>query len=469
MRLTTKDVSYRVNNVFQLKARGFGKVMESMSVQTCLFFGETPVISVTNRTYFHYLACALFVITCAQLTFLSPYPVVVQNERSNVFSGLLCAITFLAAVFSTPKNSIKLRSPEIIVSIILTLLAAASAATSPTPASSGCRAFVIMSSAIGGYWSSRLLLQSVKSRMAFVYLCLALMICTIFLFFLGLFLHNEGYRYFDVGYHAVSSRMILMSFAAIAMIASCQALKRNLAIGVLILGYVTLVALLLRCGVSTAPVVPILLLFLGSFFLWNTPRIRKFVLGALVISIMVVATFSVAIVNDLPKDSQSVAYRVENLFFSSHIAMKHPILGIGPFAPREEFLQDYDVKYPHLNKDKFTRMTREVITSENLPLTLIAEFGLPFTFIYLATIIYFVFFLMKLAKNPPVGFYPHPLALLLPVVGILIEFQIFDAIYHPQIGWFFHVLLGLCFLDRTDAELTPNSQTDVAGNGLATC
>ncbi len=420
------------------------------------------MISVTNRTYIHYLACVLFVLTCAQLTFLSPYVVVVENERANVFSGLLCALTVLVVVLSTPKNSIRLRRPEIIVTLILIILAAASAATSSTPASSGWRAFTIMSSAIGGYWSSRLLLQSVKLRMAFAYLCLALMICTIFLFFLGLFLHREGYRFFDVGYHAISSRIVVMSFAPLAMIASCRALQRNLAIGVLILGYLTLVALLVWCGVSTGPVIPILLLFLGSVFLWRIPRIRRFILAAIILSVMVAATFSVAIVNDLPKDSQSVAYRIENVFFSTHIAIKHPFLGIGPFAPREEFLQDYNVKYPHLDNDRFRNMTLVVRTSENLPLTIMAEFGLPFTFIYLATVMYFVFFLIKLAGNTPVGFYPHPLALLLPVVGLVIQFQIFDGIYHPQISWFFHVLLGLCFLDKTNVESTPTCQINVS-------
>ncbi len=415
--------------------------------------GENPLISDSSKRYLQYIALSIFAITSIQLTFLSPYVVIVEGERANIFSGMLCACALLTALVSVRPGFIRIRPTEIAISVILSILAAASSAFSSTPASSGWRAFVIMSSGLGGYWTARLLLQSVFARKAFVYFCLGLMLCSSFLFFLAIIMGIEGYKFIDVGYHAISSRIMVMSFAPIALIAS--GIPAGIALGIagLVIGYLTLIANLVWGNVSTGPVIPILMFLAGSIFLWKNKRLRKIFVSALVVTTVVAAAFSVAIVRDLPKDSQSVAYRIENIFFSAHIAMKHPLLGSGPFAPRLTYLDDYQITYPYLSKDRFKKMTEHVRTSENLPLTLIAEFGLPFALIYGAAIVIILIRMFRLTMNPPPGFYPHPLALLLPTLAMLMQFQIFDGIYHPQISWFFHILLGMCFLDHGRADV----------------
>ncbi len=410
------------------------------------------MIQENTKSLSYYIACLVFLIVTCQVTFLTPYVIVVSGERANVFSGLLCAGALLVAIFLAPKSNIKLRSSEIAVSFALSILAALSSVLSATPGSSSWRAFVIMSSGLGGYWCSRLLLQSVRVRKAFVYFCLGLMICVSFLFFLAILRGYPGFLFFDVGYHALGSRMMLMSFAPIALIACGGAINTTIGVAALVIAYVTVVANVYWGGVSTGPVVAIVVFLIGCAFLWKNLKIRKFLLGTCFVLLIIAPIFLCAMVDDIPKDSQSVAYRVENIFFSTHIATKHPLLGIGPFAPREKLLADYEITYPFLTKDRFQSMTRNVITSENLPLTLIAEFGLPFSLIYLGAVLCLIYMIFGMAKSPPAGFYPHPLALLLPLIGMFIQFQIFDGIYHPQVSWLFHILLGMSFLDSCETD-----------------
>ena len=47
------------------------------------------------------------------------------------------------------------------------------------------------------------------------------------------------------------------------------------------------------------------------------------------------------------------AYRIENLFYSWNIAKQHPILGIGLRAPRDQFLEAYQLEYPYGTKEQF--------------------------------------------------------------------------------------------------------------------
>jgi hypothetical protein len=41
-----------------------------------------------------------------------------------------------------------------------------------------------------------------------------------------------------------------------------------------------------------------------------------------------------------------------------------------------------------------------------------------------------------------------PLALMLPLVTALLSFFVYDILLHPQVCWFFSVLLGLIPMDR---------------------
>jgi len=146
---------------------------------------------------------------------------------------------------------------------------------------------------------------------------------------------------------------------------------------------------------------------------------------------------------DIDKKHQSIAYRIENVFFSWHIAKKRWLLGNGLWAPRKAYLKDYDIRYPCLTKARFTKWTIGQRTSENNFLTFMADLGLPFVLIYsISLIILLKKLLHQYFRNPPGLPFP-PLALLLPIVGEVLHLLVYEGLFHPQSSWYFHILLGL--------------------------
>src|SRR5271157_1125077 len=87
-------------------------------------------------------AIALFLFTCAQAAFLQPRVYLIPGERANLFTGLLCAVSLLAAVIHC-KNRLNCGTRlEIAVSGVLVILIAFSSAFSSTPVRSSFRGFV---------------------------------------------------------------------------------------------------------------------------------------------------------------------------------------------------------------------------------------------------------------------------------------------------------------------------------------
>ena len=393
-----------------------------------------------------YAAGVLFVVTCVQLTFLWPYVVVIGGERANIFSGMLCAVTLIAVWTLCPKSEVKIRPVELIVSALLVFFAVGSAALSATPASSGWRTFVIIASGLGGYWSSRFLLHSVNARKLFVYFCSGLLVCVVSLILLALLQGLPSHTLLDVNPHPVCSRILMLSFAPMTLVATSGVMPVVVGAIMLIMSYAGLVAMLAWGQVSTAPIFPIILLLLSCAFLWRSRKVRAVLIVLLIFASIMAAIFAGRIKNDLPLDSQSFTYRYENLFFSSMIAADHPLFGIGARSPREAYLENYVVKHPLYTKEKFVNWTKTVTTSDNLPLSLLADFGIPFTLIYVSFVLLLTLSLVRSAWKDSSDFYPHPLALLLPIMAILMQSMILDAIYHPHVSWFFHILLGMSFM-----------------------
>jgi hypothetical protein len=86
---------------------------------------------------------------------------------------------------------------------------------------------------------------------------------------------------------------------------------------------------------------------------------------------------------------------------------------------------------------------RRVVNSENIFLTFMAELGFPFLIIYFLSIGYLLVQLVKQARLPVSPGSLNPLALLLPIGAGLLHFLVLDGLLHPQISWFFHVLIGM--------------------------
>ncbi len=207
--------------------------------------------------------------------------------------------------------------------------------------------------------------------------------------------------------------------------------------------YVTIVISGINRGTKSVVVIPLILLLMGACWRrWSIKHSALILVLLFFVSIVAVGHLRFR-AQGLDLQHESLAYRAENVFFSWHVAVQNPIFGIGLWAPRDRYLEDYNMTYPYVSKDTFTEWVRSLRTSENTLLTFLVDLGFPFVIIYCGALIAIVLRLVRMAFQPPAGFFPHPLALLLPITAAILHFQVFDGLFHPQIGWFFHILLGM--------------------------
>jgi len=147
------------------------------------------------------------------------------------------------------------------------------------------------------------------------------------------------------------------------------------------------------------------------------------------------------------KDTSSIeyqAYRIESYPFSWHVVKKHPLLGVGLRAPREEFLADYEVRHPALTRDQFAYELHTLVTPENAFLALLTGLGVPFFILYGFVLTFLLAWLVKnLYRPPPAGQALPAWTLLVPLLGSLLHSLTTDTFMLPQIVWYFHLLLGL--------------------------
>jgi hypothetical protein len=90
----------------------------------------------------------------------------------------------------------------------------------------------------------------------------------------------------------------------------------------------------------------------------------------------------------------------------------------------------------------FEESVSRVVSSENVFLTLLVDAGIPFTVLYVGSLIYLLDTLrLGIHRREPAGI--PPLAVLAAVLAATLHFLVFDGLLHPQVGWFYHLLLGL--------------------------
>lgn len=388
-------------------------------------------------------ALGIFYATSLHLVFLAPYMVIIQGERTNLFSAGLCAVSLVAALVFGSRKSYGLKSVPAIVSLVLLSLTVLSGLFSPTPLSSSLRGFSIAAAGLGGFWCARILLSASHQRQKlFQWLCIFGLGGMTALVFVSLALGRPFYALVDSHWHPVVSRVILLSFAPLALLGSGSRGLAGLGAVLLILGYGVLL-LGGRIGMESAVGIPAAMCLLAAVLReWKWKHLGPILAGVVAIS-TIIGSHILHQPGNVSKEHVSIAYRAENLFFSLEIAKKHPFLGLGLWAPRDEIVENYTPRYSHISKKRFVDWTKELRTSENTILTFLADLGFPLVIVYCTAIAVLMVMLLRMVFRPPAGLFFHPLVLFLPLSGAVLHFQVVDGLFHPQVSWFFHVLLGM--------------------------
>jgi len=385
------------------------------------------------------IAVLLFALTCLQAAFLKPYIVLVAGERSNLFTGLLCAVSLLAACCLRRGQWKAWRSPEFLVSAVLLIFAVLSSAFSSSPRVASFRAFVVMASGLGGFWCARALFNNPERRLRLTWFCFSMLGVALLLGIVGRITAGRTEHLMDVNPHPFASRIMLLSFAPLVLLHGTRRSVKPAAALMLCIVYVVLYLSTLRSAV----LIPLLLVV--PAYLIGSLRPRHFLL-TLALFLGATACFFYHCPGkrlQLEGYYEPVRYRVESYPFSWHIAKRNPLLGIGLRAPRDQYLEDYEVKSVCGAEAELAGSVRHVVTFENVFLTFMTDLGFPFALLYTAALAFLLTRLTRMAMRRDLACAIAPAALLLPLTAAILHFLVFDGLLHPHVSWFFHVLLGL--------------------------
>ncbi len=378
-----------------------------------------------------------FVATCLQLTFLHPYLVIIPGERANVFSGLLCALVLLSAWAFMSAGRIIVRSPEFLMSIGLSALMVLSSVFSTIPESSSARAFTMLASGLGGFWCARLMLAGEGGRRMFRCLSIFALSGLIVVSLCCYYIYGDTFQCVDSNQHPLASRILLLWFAPLSLIIMV-ARPSWFIFSALIGGSY---AVFFLSDLRSACLIPVALLVIA----FGARMLKlKYLLAVLIpLGLLLVVFFLRLPTWKMGKEHEPTYYRFESYFFAVHIAMKHPWLGVGLRGPKDQFLADYEIHYPYVSKERFAQSVKTLVSSENTFLSFLVDVGCPFTLLYIFSLIVLLKRLIRQFRRPGDAILFHPLVLLLPITAGLLHFQVLDGLYHPQVSWFFHILLGL--------------------------
>lgn len=391
------------------------------------------------------VALALCLLTTLQAAVLKPYIILMPGHRVNLFTALLCAASLAALIAVGRRLWQRAHAVEVIGSGLLLALALASGLASAAPMDSTLRAAALLAPALGGYWCGRLLVNR-PGRMDWLawMLCLALMLMLV-AGCISLAVRGSVWAGMDANPHPLVSRLLAMSFAPLALVLAWGGAVRVFGWVLLGLGY----AALFLSGLRSAVIIPALMT-LAAFL--ARPGLRRWSLAALLAVALAGGAYALAFpdkIEEVFPASPPVYYRIESYSFAWHVAKANPWLGVGLRAERGQYLADYQVRYPAIDKKTFGEYLAIIGTHENVLLTLMAGLGLPFTTLYLALLAMAFIRLARASAPPGSRQAAYKLALFLPLGGMAAHFMLYDGLLMPQVCWFFHLLLGAaCSLGR---------------------
>jgi hypothetical protein len=385
------------------------------------------------------IAFGLFLFTSFQAALLFPDVTLIPQERAKLFPGILAGLSLAAAILLGNRSSASWTKAEIAVSAVLAALVGLSGLMSETWESSSLRGFVVITSGLGGFWCARILLRSPGRQWFFVGFCAALLFLIGLVGLFGYFHAGDIIAYLDVNPHPLASRMLLLSFAPIALIMLRRTLPAVVGLCLLVLSY----SIFLFSNLRSAALIPIILALIAAAY--RVVRLRYILIAFIPVMAALAFFFShlPEIKRGLALEYEPAYYRIENYPFSLHVALKHPWLGIGLRAPRDSYLADYEMKYPYVTKEMFADSVRRIVTSENTYLNFMVDVGFPFLVLYLACLGWLFLNLIRASRTPVRFDCIPPLAILLSLTAGALHFLVLDGLLHPHVSWFFHVLLGL--------------------------
>lgn len=389
--------------------------------------------------FFGIIVWVLFCLICFQLSFQVPYLILIPGERANLFSAILCAIMLVLVRVYAGRRGLFVNFGESLIALVLCLLVLMSALGSVDVQTSAIRGFVLVASALGGYFCARFILNTTDGQTFFLWLCVAILTGVVLfsLFNYALWGDIGQITPWKMNRHAITNLILILSFSPLTLIFIYSGCLRIFGILLLSAGYLVF----FLSGERSAVLIPLGLTVMA--YLVKGVRLKH-----AVPAVVLMAAASILLYANIPSyqrrgDHWRVFYRIESYPFSWHIAKKHPFVGKGLLAPREKFLEDYEIQYPHINKEQFARVIRRARSPENLILMLMSELGFPFLFLYAGSVLYLVGRLfVRVRSGDKKDFFP-PLAVFLSIVGALVHYMVFDGLLYPQLCWFFHLLLGL--------------------------
>ncbi len=381
-------------------------------------------------------ALILFYTACLHTAFVQPFFEVIPGERSKVLTGIVCLVVFASTLMIRGWRK-RFSNLELTICATLVFLIIISGILSSTPGPSLWRGFVISAPALGAFFAARVLIINEAGRKFLVWFCCGLFIPLAILSVIGHFQARNIALYMESDLHPLASRYLLLMFAPITLILTRK--KMNVAIGVSLLSLIYFVFYL--SSLRSAMLIPV---GLAIFFLiFGAVRLKWLVVIAIPLALILFFFFRSLPPQKIGLKYEPAYYRAESYPFALHIIQAHPWFGIGLRAPRDCYLEGYDIKYPYVTKEKFAASLKQTVTSENIYINFIVDLGIPFSMLYFLSIGYITVILFRKARDPSDNcIIPH-VAILASLSAGLLHFTVLDGLLHPQVSWYFHLLLGL--------------------------
>jgi O-antigen ligase len=369
------------------------------------------------------------------------------NAFALAFDGLVLLVTLIWAW----RAGMRPRSGLAALTAALLVFGLGGSLFCPWTDASFLRALSLLVPCLAGFWCSRLLLTTPARQKLFLWFCSVLLGLFLAFCISGYLIFGDVHYYFDEARHPQVNTGMLLLFAPLALILPKQFPQRT--IGLLLMAL--LLVFLFFSGLRTAVLMPLVVgtvaLLLGHCS-W-----KQFIIIVVGLAVVIAAFFTFFPEKRLKISGEPAYYRLENYPFSLHIVKKHPIFGIGLRSPRDHFLDDYEIHYPHATKEQFAWTLRRIIVAENIFLTMAVGMGLPFTALFL----WFLGLNFKrwiaLVRRPPKNAVIPPITAFLALVAAFLHFFIYDGLLHPNVSWLFFALLGLTPLSEDSAKREQSS------------